>query len=299
MNISSQFHKQAEGLRSSEWAIGIYSESLDTRGAEAVKYLKRTCKVTIQISYDPDNFTFLWNGISVGVDDLDSYFDGIDLSGALVDATTCSFSELLLVVKQLHRATKKFEILYLEPKEYRKKTNSNYPRKREFEITEEIPGYKAIPRFSTLLTEEAAHHVVFLVGYEASRLDRAMEDYQMIDPANCSVVFGVPAFKPGWEVDSFSNNLPVIKHRKLHRDMKYCGATNAQAIYEILVEVNTSLDINCRLVVAPIGTKPMGIGAALFLCDYSESALIYDHPINSKMRTTEISMWHMFSIEFV
>jgi hypothetical protein len=57
-----------------------------------------------------------------------------------------------------------------------------------------------------VLRDDIPTKTVFLLGYEGQRLAQALEQTD-IRPSNCSVVFGVPAFQPGWEMDAYANNV--------------------------------------------------------------------------------------------
>ena len=83
---------------------------------------------------------------------------------------------------------------------------------------------------------------VFFLGYEETRFDRALEDYQMISPNNCIVVFGVPAFQPGWEMDSLANNIGVIRQRNIKGGVYFCGAANPASTVDLLNELYNTLD---------------------------------------------------------
>ena len=78
------------------------------------------------------------------------------------------------------------------------------------------------------MLDRSPHRVVFFLGYEGERLDEAFEELE-IDPRKSIVVFGVPAFRPGWEMDSFANNVRVVADRGVQGGIRYCGAENPAA----------------------------------------------------------------------
>jgi hypothetical protein len=169
--------------------------------------------------------------------------------------------------------------------------------KRDFELSQEVPGYKPIPGATRILSDRIGQRTVFFLGYEERRLDRALEDNQMVQPANCSVVFGVPAFKPGWEMDAFANNIRIIGERRLRGGIQFCGAENPAAAFGVLERIRQGLNAKETLFVGPIGTKPMGIGAALFATIYPHVGIFYDHPRRSKWRSNSVAKWHLYNAE--
>ena len=56
----------------------------------------------------------------------------------------------------------------------------------------------------------------------------------MLKPDNCIVVFGVPAFQAGWEMNAFANNIRffvnvVERRRCLLRSREPCGCSGTFA----------------------------------------------------------------------
>ena len=172
------------------------------------------------------------------------------------------------VIRSLGYPTVSF--LYVEPRRYRRHDRATKViQQRDFELSDEIVGYKPVPGAIASLDQVAiggepeAHNVVFLLGFEGERIDRAIEDLP-IDPRRCYLVFGVPGFRPGWELDSFANNIRVLSDEDFHQDPRFCAADNPLAVVELLEEIYKGQTEETQLFVAPIGTKPHGIGAALF-----------------------------------
>jgi len=297
MKILTTCFDQENEVPEKNWDVGFYGEALDVRGQKSISFLQAKVKQAFKIIYNPAEFTVSIDSEIIQKDDLEDYFDKYKWDNVLIDSTTVGFVELLLTIKKALKKSERFEILYLQPEYYKKKDNSTILRNREFDITSEMPGYQAIPGFSSLLQSDDNNHYVFIAGYEPIRLDRAFEDYQMITSENSHIIFGLPAYKAGWENDAFSNNISVLSNRKILGDIKYCGAINPLAAYNLLEEIRKSLDVNTTLIVAPIGPKPLGIGAALFIGQVSGVSLLYDHPINKPDRTEKISKWIFYKIE--
>jgi hypothetical protein len=170
--------------------------------------------------------------------------------------------------------------------------------RRDFELTDEFVGFKSIPEFVINLADPRPSRGVLFLGYEERRLDRILEDHQMINGDNCSVVFGVPAFWPGWEMNSFTKNLRVIRDKGIHPEIAFCGAENPLAAYEALRAVSSSLKADERMFIAPLGTKPHGIGAALFCAEETTAGILYDHPKRRVGRTESATRWHLYEAEF-
>ena len=187
--------------------------------------------------------------------------------------------------------------LYIEPKEYFRPERKNILHKRDFELSGEIKGFKAIPGFSALITDDFDNKVIFVLGFEDSRVEKAFEDHQMINKKDCDLIFGFPAFNPGWEMNSFANHIELIQQYNLKGDIKFGAATDPLATYSIIKKLYDSKDPERQLFISPLGTKPMAIGCALFAAEYPETAILYDHPEKKTGRSTLTNIWHLYKID--
>ncbi|MCI0628514.1 MAG: hypothetical protein L0387_43840 [Acidobacteria bacterium] len=299
MNVRMQEGETETELSFSRWDVGIAGRSLDDRGKAAIGFLTRHTDRVIHLEYDPDEFKMEVDGVWSNVEDFDTYMSSLRGNSIALEATTLGFVEILFCCRSMYQL--KFAALtmiYVEPLRYSRPRRSHLLHRRDFELSDKVPGYKAIPGATIMLTDRTPQRGVFFLGYEEERLERALEDYQMIRPAYCSVVFGVPAFRPGWEMDAFANNIPVIRERNIRGGVHFCGAENPAAAMGVLNDVYSSLSGGERLFVAPIGTKPNGIGVALFVATHPNVGVLYDHPRRRAGRTSQVARWHLFDVDF-
>jgi hypothetical protein len=299
MKIRMQYSECSDNLTFESWDISFIGDPIDDRGKKSIEFVIANSKDVRKFEYNSNDFTIILAGSEFYKDDLDNELHSLNELNILIDSTTLSFSEILIITQSLKNVgVNHISILYIEPCDYKKK-HRNIPllNKRDFELSESINGYSAIPGHALLISNEITQKIVFLCGYEAERIDRAFEDSQL-NSSNCSCVFGVPAFCPGWEMNTFDNNIPVIKERKIKGDVHFCGATNPLAIYQTLCNIYESLGDDDQMLVVPLATKPMSIGACLFLVEKPKDrvAVLYDHPKEIKGRALKISNWHLFNI---
>jgi hypothetical protein len=250
------------------------------------------------LQYAPDNLEVTLDGQLVVVDELPNALRPVATGRVLLEATTLGFAEIVLCCKALHSlGHDSFDIVYVEPNDYQRHPRHPLLSRRDFELSSEVPGYRAIPGSGLLLGDRKPVRSVFFLGYEEARLRRAFEELQMLSPATTSITLGVPAFKAGWEMDAMANNISVIREQNILGGVHFCGAENPYAVFELLSEVYQGLGPDERLVLAPIGTKPHGIGVALFAAVHDDVGIIYDHPKRIRKRSSNVGHWHLFSIE--
>jgi hypothetical protein len=279
------------------WDAALVGPELDERGTAAREFAGRNCAQVSTCTYEPDTFELEVNRKTYQADRAEDAFASLGSGRILLEATTLGFAEVYLACRAIRaRGVKTLSLLYVEPLEY-SAPRGQLLRRRDFELSDEVPGYIPVPGATILLEDYRVQRGVFFLGYEERRLDRAMEDHPIV-PARSAVVFGVPAFQPGWEMNAFANNARVLRDRNISGGVHFCGAENPLAAYEVLAQVNRECGVEEEMFIAPIGTKPHGIGAALFAAEHPEVGILYDHPKRKQNRTSKVSSWHLFDVTF-
>jgi hypothetical protein len=298
MKVAMQKAADASEIVWRRYKIALQGRVLDDRGRAAVEKVAANSEEIVPVRYNPETFEMEISGRSYGADSLADAFRSLITGPVILEATTLGFVEILLTCRTLHEiGITAFDLLYVEPKRYRNPRRRHLLHRRDFELSSDVPGYHAIPGHAILLGDRNPQKAVFFVGYEEARLRRAFEDLQMIRSSRSAVTFGVPAYNPGWEMDSIANNIGVIREQNIRGGVYFCGAENPAAVIELLSELHSGLHHGERLFVAPIGTKPHGIGVALFASRRKDVGVIYDHPQRTKGRSNEIAHWHLFSTQ--
>ena len=297
MKIRMQSGAKPEELSILGWDIAITGDVVDDRGRASYAFCETYTHSIINAMYDPTELMIDIDRQRYSADAVDGFLEHLKGSSILLDATTLGFVEIFLFCKAAKDVgVSAISLLYVEPKSYRVYSRSQVLHRRDFELSEEVADFTGIPG-KAFMIKLAEPRVVFLVGYEGQRLERALEQTD-IKPSDCSVLFGVPAFQPGWEVDSYANNIKVIKERHI-RELLYTGAQNPTGAYAVLERLRASCDPGQRMIVSPIGTKPHGIGAALFACEHEEVGLLYDNPVRKQGRSLEVATWHIFEVDLI
>ncbi len=278
--------------------IAIIGDCIDDRGTAARNFLSQHGALVSSLKYDDENFQFHTNQGNYNADNVGQFFEQFKGRNVVLETTTLGFVEILMSCRTLiELGFDTIRLIYVEPGDYSSPRRAQVLHKRDFDLSDEVPGYKAIPGATLMLRDRVQQRGVFFLGYEARRLDRALEDFQMIQPSNCCVVFGVPAFRPGWEMDAFANNIRVLRDKNISGGIHYCGAENPAAAYDVLSQVYSELGPGEKMFVAPLGTKPNGIGAALFISSHPEVRVIYDHPKRKPGRSSNVSRWHLYEVK--
>lgn len=297
MNIIMQESESEFGLICGRWDAAIVGPALDARGRSAHEFVRQRSTAVFEAQYDAREFVLSLADARFDADDQAGIVADFRGSEILLESTTLGFVEIFLICRGLYElGHPRVTLLYVEPERYKQPRRRQVLHRRDFELSEGSSRYIAIPGATTLLSERREQHVVFLLGYEQQRLDRALEDNQAIKPHQCISVFGVPAFRPGWELNAFANNVNVIEARNLNGGIHFVGAENPASVVDLLESLHRGRGRGETLFVAPIGTKPNGIGAAIFAARHRDVGLLYDHPKRAPDRTNAVARWHLFEV---
>lgn len=307
MIIKSLSSSKPDFLQEWTWDIALVGPTIDERGKVSTHYMSEQVKDVITVNYNPSEITIEFSGRIIDKDEVENELKFIIGQRLIVDTTTMGVAELLILLQALKNLKiSKVWLLYIEPINYRRKSafsvtggpdDNGFLHRRDFELSDIGRSYIGIPGHALAMSSISNQRVIFLCGFEYERVDQAIENLYVLTN-NCYCVFGVPAFSAGWEMDAFANHIDVLSNRGI-RDVQFCGSTNPLAVYELLERHYKSLDDNTPLFVAPLATKPMSIGACLFLIDKPKHrvAALYDHPTKKVGRANEVANWNLFEVE--
>lgn len=268
----------------------LHGEELDQRGESACTCAPPEARVRLDFGVDDMSLTV---GTETKSSDLAAeLLSGYDPQKVFLEATTLGFAELFCAANALlSSGATTLNIIYVEPGEYTRISKGA----NQFALSEPTRGYVAIPNAIVDLSSEEVEAGVFFLGFEPERLARALEEYQMIASKDVKLVFGIPAYHPGWELDAIVPHLTALEQHKLQLD--YCAANDPEAAFESLERTRKALGTDRRMFVAPIGPKPCGIASAIFATVYPDQVgLLYDHPRRKSKRSSGVDLWHRFTV---
>lgn len=282
--------KSAADLQLPDDMILLHGEELDDRGESACRSAPESGRV--QLSFGVDDMSLTVGTQKKSSDLAVELLSAYDWRRVVLEATTLGFAELFCAVNALLAGGATWiNIIYVEPAEYTRDGKDT----GLFALSEPTRGYVAIPNAIVDLASEEVEAGVFFLGFEPERLDRALEEYQMIVSKDVKVVFGIPAYHPGWELDAIIPHLTALESHRLQLD--YCSANDPEAAFECLERTRDTLGAEKRMFVAPIGPKPCGIASAIFASIYPKQVgLLFDHPRRKKKRSSGVDLWHRFTV---
>ncbi|WP_156483673.1 hypothetical protein [Azotobacter vinelandii] len=280
---------------SESFSLGLAGYAIDDRSRYSVDFLKRQCVKTISLQYRKESLDLLVNDEVLECHELSDYFGGMNLSSILLDSTSLDIPELSLALKALHKISGlKVVIVYVEPGEYASGAGKTLDHE-EFALSDEISGFEGtgIPTISMPVDSELSRRFIFFVGFEGGRLQNAIETYD-ISSDEARIYFGLPAFRPGWEVKSIRRNLQALNDQSFSSRIGYCSASSCTDALRSLYKAMASGDGVINYIV-PLGTKPNSIAAILLMLENPDSTrLLYDQPHKRSERSRGVGRRHYY-----
>ncbi len=191
-------------------------------------------------------------------------------------------------------ARKRLWGVYAEPGEY---TRTATPTEGTiYDLSERIVGISPLPGFATLREmDRDSYAFIPLLGFEGTRLIHVLEHVQPPGDATIPIV-GVPGFRAEYPFVSLKGNRKALIDGGHWVNIRFARANCPFDVFFTLRSVMADFQRD-YLRIAPIGTKPHGLGAVLFaLSAESRVELIYDHPIRKPGRTSGVARICVYDI---
>lgn len=283
--------KYLHQISDKNWAFAFHGIHSDDRDKEVKKFFDDANLSTFAFAYDRDAMKVLLNDELFELHDLDVELLKFMGGKVIIDATSFDVAEFAILSTSFQRiGLLDFDVIYAEPSDYKHQGSNG---SKAFDLSDKLLGFEeaGIPGISKAIPVDEPKLFIFFMGYEGDRFRNALE-FSEFSRKECNLVFGVPAFKFGWEKFSLLSSARSILENNLQDSFLFCGATNILGIYNILVDLREKYSEESFFLV-PLGPKPMSLGAIRFLCRDANSSLLYDHPARSINRSVGISGIHL------
>jgi hypothetical protein len=177
-----------------------------------------------------------------------------------------------------------FRAIYVEPAQYKRSVGPSPGL--AYDLSEGLAGFSPLPGFARIRRARRGrgNHLVVLLGFEGFRFDFVVDTAQP-GTGDVTPVVGVPGFRPEYPYSALRGNRSQLATPDTSSQMRYAKANCPFDAFLTLREIQSDHPA-AMLRVAPIGTKPHGLGAVLFAIAAGGSVeILYDHPIRKAKRT--------------
>ena len=253
------------GINPKEKVLFYFNEVLTTynRAAEELKFdesfnLNETDKKLHTDLYDELNGLLSFKRY---MQENQEKFEGKNI---IIDLSVMVKPYFFLLVKHLSTMkTKRLGFIYTEPDHYEK-------------LTQGTIATKDIPSFSGRQTLRKKQALVVLLGFEGTRAVAANNE---INPELTIPINGFPSFQPKFKDLSILNNKDLLMDEEIFRNLRFAPASNPFETKIVLEELYKEYSDEYNITIAPLGSKPMALGACFFSIEHEESRVIYPYPL--------------------
>jgi hypothetical protein len=303
MKFKTQLNITVDEIAHSSSDYVFVGSSIDDRSALVLDKLQCSVfKKIVKVKFDAENMSFEIDDNIIKFmtfsEEMNSITDNRFVSSITLDATSLGVVEILYILRWLKRKENNVDIniLYAEPAVYPSKlTSSSEFGKHQFNLSNSSIGYKSLPGFSKTAPSSQKIHVVALLGFERVRLGQLLQNDEGAYIESITPIFGVPGFKPSYDKHSAFQNINILLEKG--RKPMFASANNPYDTFKVLNLLKQSMP-DVVINIAPIGTKPMAIGACIFLLNNlnANTGILYDHPNKTSGRTEGISNVHRYTL---
>ena len=211
----------------------------------------------------------------------------VDITGM----TYSTWAPLLAASLELGQVTR---VVYREPFDY--KRSSNPTRGMIYDLSEKIAGIAPLPGLANLRLRAPADSVfVPLLGFEGARLAHVLENAEPLSERVVPIV-GAPGFRPEYTTQALLSARLTLEQDGHYSRVQFAKANCPFDLFHELVKIQEDFD-QAFLRIAPVGTKPHGLGAVLFAISRPGRAeIVYDHPIRKSKRTSGQSRLCLYEV---
>lgn len=174
---------------------------------------------------------------------------------------------------------RKISAFYTEPKSY------HFPKGlfKTFHTNNGPLSIQEIPGYSGQEKRDANRKLIILLGFDGDLSKEINED---VSPHETVVVNGFPSYTPKFKDISLIANEKLVSDHNIN--ISYARANNPFEIYNLLQSLKNNSP-NTFINIAPLGTKPMALGACLFALHNPDVRIVYPLPENYESKYSDMS----------
>ncbi|EGY53244.1 hypothetical protein [Neisseria shayeganii] len=277
--------------------VYICSDLYDHRDSWSRSYFNKIAKKIIEVKYNPNDIQIEIDSENFKIVDLCKY--EIPSGKILIDSTSLSLVELIHLFQICKIKNKQFDIIYVQPSEYKEidQSVSSYKIDKLYDLSDDGLGMQQVPPFVGPISNA---YILVNLGFEGHRIGSLINSdvFQIDEESKFYCFMGIPAFKFGWENEVISTNYAQLSKIKERITFYYSGANDPIKLYDLIESIYSSAEYERRnLCLVPLGTKPSTIAFALFAINHPRILLMYDFVKKKTSRSKGAELVHIWRVQ--
>ena len=193
-----------------------------------------------------------------------------------------------------------FFCAYTEPKMYPRVTglpdNQITPGiVGSFDLNTSFWGYDEIPNLKTVSSSRNNFVWIAFLGFEGKRASAVYSEISG-DSSIMIPVITMPPIRPGWSNLAFDANQILFENANVSAaDIQYTDALNPFSAYNLIESIQSD-NSKKHIVISPLGTRPVSLGALLYAVTHEEVEIYFDTPKQSSGKAVGCGKTHFYDI---
>lgn len=237
------------------------------------------------------------NGGSDIIDDPDPvsvvqrFADRVVLSGqpVVIDITSLSIPAVFLLLQAFQAVDFDHVVAaHVEPLSYNLDLEDSLVP--TYRLSDTCSAVRGIPGFFRPTHEDQVKTMYVTLGFEGHRFTSVVDYFD--NDAQVRPILPLPSYGAGWHMLAIHGNLAGLNQSKTARMLRRIPAHNPFHLLSVLEDHHATSSGTGQMVVSPLGTKPHGLGMALFAVRHEDVVVVYDHPTPRTNGSTGVrSVW--------
>jgi hypothetical protein len=173
----------------------------------------------------------------------------------------------LLKVIKAKKMISKIDLIYTAPETYKKNTAG-------YVFSKGIREVKQLPAYTGRTKANGMKILLIMMGFEGYRSNEVLSS---IDPERTIALNGFPSYSLEFKDTSILENKDLLNSPSCKNNVSLASAHDPFETLQILSNLPQSYKKH-NMIIAPIGTKPMSLGACLYCLNDESARVVFPYP---------------------
>lgn len=211
-----------------------------------------------------------------------------------IDITGMAYSSWAPLLSAALSTRQACRVVYREPIDYQRSPNPT--RGMIYDLSDRVRGIAPLPGMASIRRQPLDDSILVpLLGFEGVRFAHVLETTEPT-PERVVPIIGAPGFRPEYASQAMLANRLSLESERHYTRIQFAKANCPFDLFHRLHEVQNAFN-GGYMRIAPIGTKPHGLGAVMYaLGRPRNSEIVYDHPVRKRTRTSGLSRVCLYEV---
>lgn len=135
-------------------------------------------------------------------------------------------------------------------------------------------GTEIMPAYNGIWSPQKRNVLIAVLGFEGHKLSGILEKWEF---SELNPIIGFPAFYPGLQDRTLTENAEVLKRANAFQNLKYSPSLDPFESYRVMKSIFDCYNGNYNVAIAPLGPKPIALSSSLISIEHN-LRVVYTFP---------------------